>query len=232
MAYSCRHYIRLRLVILATQRRSRHWNWTKNWLDFDSTLRYSTWRTKKDRMTSRKIPSLGYALLGLLHQKPASGYDLRKIFSSTSMKTYSDSPGAIYPALSRLEKQGLVRGTVEEGSGLRRRQVFRLTPQGIAELKQWIAVAVTRDDVVRRLPEIMLRFAFSEQVVGASASLEILKSLEAALKPYVQSLREEAQTLKSIAPLSGTLAFEAGLRGNECLLQWARFAISAYEKRK
>jgi DNA-binding PadR family transcriptional regulator len=30
--------------------------------------------------------------------KPSSGYDLRKIFSSTSMKTYSGSPGAIYPA--------------------------------------------------------------------------------------------------------------------------------------
>ena len=40
------------------------------------------------------------------------------------MKTYSDSPGAIYPALSRLEKQGLIRGTIEQGSGLRRRQMF------------------------------------------------------------------------------------------------------------
>ena len=56
-----------------------------------------------------KIPSLGYALLGLLQGKPSSGYDLRKIFSSTSMRTYSDSPGSIYPALLRLEKQGLMK---------------------------------------------------------------------------------------------------------------------------
>jgi DNA-binding PadR family transcriptional regulator len=70
-------------------------------------------------MADSKIPSLGYALLGLL-QKPSSGYDLRKVFSSTSMKTYSDSPGAIYPALRRLEHRGLVRGTIEEGSGMRR----------------------------------------------------------------------------------------------------------------
>ncbi|HWO32978.1 MAG TPA: hypothetical protein VNO32_29630 [Candidatus Acidoferrum sp.] len=40
-------------------------------------------------MADSKIPSLGYARLGLL-QKPSSGYDLRKVFSSTSMKTYSD----------------------------------------------------------------------------------------------------------------------------------------------
>ena len=182
-------------------------------------------------MSSPKIPSLGYALLGLLQPKPASGYDLRKIFSSTSMKTYSDSPGAIYPALARLEKQTLIRGTVEQGSGLRRRQVFRLTPKGVAELKHWIVRPITREDVVHSQAEIMLRFAFSEQVLGAEASVALLKSFAAALKPYVQALHQEAQALKSVAPLSGRLAFEAGLRGTECLLQWARSAIAAYEKK-
>src|SRR3954462_14165168 len=96
------------------------------WIDNDSTERYSTLRTMKKAPNQSKIPSLGYALLGLLQQKPSSGYDLRKIFSSTSMKTYSDSPGAIYPALRRLEQEALIRGTIEEGSGLRRREVFQL----------------------------------------------------------------------------------------------------------
>jgi hypothetical protein len=65
----------------------------------------SSWRPDKEALTmnSPKIPALGYALLGLL-MKPSSGYDLRKIFSSTSMKTYSGSPGAIYPALRRPAK--------------------------------------------------------------------------------------------------------------------------------
>ena len=49
------------------------------------------------------ISLLGFALLGLLHQKSASGYDLRKIFASTAMGTFSDSPGAIYPTLTMLE---------------------------------------------------------------------------------------------------------------------------------
>lgn len=182
-------------------------------------------------MQIRKIPSFGYALLGLLHQKPSSGYDLRKIFSSTSMKTYSDSPGAIYPALARLQKQGLIRGTIEEGAGLRRRQVFRLTSKGLMELKAWIVFPITREDLVRGQPEIMLRFAFSEQVIGVQAALDLLRSMKAALKPYVQGLREEAQALKSVAPLSGRLAFQAGLRGSESLLQWCRFAIATYEKK-
>ena len=113
-------------------------------------------------MKSPKIPSLGYALMGLLHGKPSSGYDLRKIFSSTSLKTYSDSPGAIYPALRRLEQQGMIRSTIVEGGGLRRRQVFRPTPKGVAELKRWIALPVSREDVEGGYDQILLRFAFSE----------------------------------------------------------------------
>src|SRR5271169_983806 len=128
-------------------------------------------------MNSTKIPALGYALLGLL-QKPSSGYDLRKVFSSTSMKTYSDSPGAIYPALARLEKAGLIRGAIEEGSGMRRRQIFRLTPKGLAELKKWITRPVTPEDLVWGQQEIMLRFAFSEIAVGPAAAIELLQSLE------------------------------------------------------
>ncbi|HME36128.1 MAG TPA: PadR family transcriptional regulator [Candidatus Sulfotelmatobacter sp.] len=180
-------------------------------------------------MNTSKIPALGYALLGLL-MKPSSGYDLRKVFSSTSMKTYSDSPGAIYPALRRLQEQGLIRGKVEEGSGLRRRQIFRLTSKGLAELKKWITSPITREDLESGLRTVMLRFAFSETAVGAAASLEILKSLEAALQPHLQTMREQLQAMKAIAPTSGRLALECGIRSYEALFAWAHYAITVYEK--
>jgi DNA-binding PadR family transcriptional regulator len=180
-------------------------------------------------MNSPKIPSLGYALLGLL-QKPSSGYDLRKVFSSTSMKSYSDSPGAIYPALNRLQKQSLIRGAIEEGSGLRRRQVFRLTPKGLSELKQWIARPVTREDLVWGQQDIMLRFAFSETVLGPAASINLLQSLETALTTYIDALREEFEIIKPVVPVSGRLAFECGIRGTECFLDWTQYALATYEK--
>jgi PadR family transcriptional regulator AphA len=176
-----------------------------------------------------KIPSLGYALLGLL-QKPSSGYDLRKVFSSTSMKTYSDSPGAIYPALTRLEKAGLIRGKVEQGSGMRRRQLFRLTPKGLSELKTWITRPITRDDLLWGQQEIMLRFAFCDTTAGPAAAIALLKSLEAALKTYIPALHEELQTIQSIVPLSARLAFECGVQATETLLDWTRSAITTYEK--
>ena len=49
-----------------------------------------------NRIMKRDITtSLGYALLGLIHLQPQSGYGLRKVFESTPMGHYSWSPGAI-----------------------------------------------------------------------------------------------------------------------------------------
>jgi DNA-binding PadR family transcriptional regulator len=175
---------------------------------------------------------LGYALLGLLQQKPSSGYDLRKVFSSTAMKTYSDSPGAIYPALRRLEQQGLIRGNVEDRSGLRRRQVFRLTPKGLSALKQWIMLPIVPDDLARGEQEFMLRFAFSEATSGSAAAVKLLQSLEVALQASLPPLREQLDTLRSQMPTSARLAFECGIRGSECWLEWAHYALATYEKQK
>jgi hypothetical protein len=76
----------------------------------------------------------------------------------------------------------------------------------------------------------MLRFAFSETAAGAAASLEILKSLAAALPPFLQHLREQLQAMKPLAPTSGRLALECGIRSYESLLEWTRSAITTYEK--
>jgi|ERR1700722_8832726 len=183
-------------------------------------------------MAKVAISKLGCALLGLLQQKPSSGYDLRKIFSTTAMTTYSDSPGAIYPALQRLQQQGFIRGSIESGSGMRRRQVFRLTARGTAELRKWIARPVLRADVIRGLDEVMLRFAFSEQAVGPSASVRILQSLQAELTSYIPDLHQQLSAGKATMPTSGRLALESGIKGYDCLLRWTQDALRTYALKK
>jgi DNA-binding PadR family transcriptional regulator len=174
--------------------------------------------------------TFGYALLGLLREQPSSGYDLRKTFSLTPLVTFSDSPGAIYPALRRLEESGLIRGTIEDGSGLRRRKIFRVTAAGVAELKTWLNQPVGQDDVVRGIEELMLRFAFMDSVVGKAAAARFLKSLERELSSYVRALRKYLVKHRAEMPLSGRLALESGVRGYETHLRWARDALAAYKK--
>jgi DNA-binding PadR family transcriptional regulator len=146
------------------------------------------------------------------------------------MSTFSDSPGAIYPALRRLQRAGLVRGQVEGGPGSRRRQVFRLTSTGTAALKKWLTLPIEHEDVVRRMEELSLRFAFMDLVVGKHGSIRFLKSLERELKAYVPTLRQYLESTKSQMRLSSRLALESGIRGYETRLRWAREAVSAYEK--
>jgi len=183
-------------------------------------------------MKAAVISKLGYALLGLLQQQASSGYALRKIFASTAMTTYSDSPGAIYPALGRLEQQGLIRGSIEESAGMRRRQVFRLTPTGVVALKRWINRPLVRPDVIRGLDEVMLRFAFSQQAVGAPASVRLLKSLASELGAYIPELREQLTVNKEAMPTSGRLALESGVRSYECLLEWTKYALATYVRQE
>jgi DNA-binding PadR family transcriptional regulator len=181
-------------------------------------------------MKGADVSKLGHALLGLIQQMPSSGYDLRKIFSTTAMMTYSDSPGAIYPALRRLQQQKLICGSVESGAGLRRRQLFRLTAQGSSELKKWIARPVTLADVVRGLDEVMLRFAFSEQAAGRQAAIGLLKSLEARLTSYLPTLHEQRAAGLATIPTSPSLALESGIRSYETMLQWAKDALAIYAR--
>jgi DNA-binding PadR family transcriptional regulator len=130
--------------------------------------------------------TLGFALIGLLHKGPLSGYDLRKIFQTTPMGHYSSSPGAIYPALRRLEEQGLVSGSVERGQSLRPRKTFRPTRRGTQALRAWLAQPVTRDDVVFNLDVLLLRFAFMGNLSDAEETRRFLQSLVKELEGYVE----------------------------------------------
>lgn len=183
-------------------------------------------------MLDHNISLLAYALLGLLQQEPRSGYDLRKIFSSTPLTFFSDSPGSIYPALQRLERRGLIRSQVQERSGLRRRRLFRLTTAGAIELKRWQTRPIVREDVIRGTNELMLRFGFMDESLGPDHSLCFLAAMERELADYIPTLRAYLEHHSGEMPLSGRLALESGVLSYESLLRWARDAIVTYEKKK
>ncbi|HEX6260637.1 MAG TPA: PadR family transcriptional regulator [Woeseiaceae bacterium] len=181
-------------------------------------------------MSRDAIPLLGYALLGLLKQRPSSGYDLRKMFATTPLGSFSDSPGAIYPALRRLEQEGFVRSRVEKSAGLRRKRTFELTPRGLTALKDWLRRPVARDEVVRGIDELMLRFAFMDAVLDAAASIRFLQMLVKDLDAYIPTLHEYLHTHTSNMPLSGRLALESGIESYETLRRWAGQALATYRK--
>src|SRR6266702_7173672 len=172
--------------------------------------------------------ALAFALLGLIGQEPRSGYDLRKFFSSTPIILFSDSPGAIYPALRRLEQSGLVRGHMAEGSGLRRRKVFELTARGRAEFRRWQTQPLTRNDVIRNMDALMLRFAFMDQFAEKGAALRFLKAFHKELAAYIPSLRKYLKSNREHMSPSGRLALESGIQAYATQLRWTKDALTIY----
>lgn len=167
---------------------------------------------------------LEYALLGLLQQQPQSGYDLRKTFANTPMRHFSDSPGSIYPALRRLEERTWISAKGENDNA-RKRQVYRITAAGKRGLVDWLSQSISREDIVHRLEELMLRFAFLDGNVGRDVTLRFLDQMVQALEEYVRELRDYFKNFGPAIVLdTGRLAFESGIQSYESNLNWARSA--------
>ncbi len=71
------------------------------------------------------------ALLVLLAEEPRNGYGLMQEIEARSNGAWRPSPGSVYPALSQLEDEGLVRA--QEGGG---RKLFDLTEEGRAHVSE------------------------------------------------------------------------------------------------
>ena len=70
------------------------------------------------------------ALLSLLGDGPAHGYELMKRLEERSGGMYQASAGTVYPVLQQLEDEGLIRAQDDDG-----KKVYHLTDSGRDELR-------------------------------------------------------------------------------------------------
>ena len=69
------------------------------------------------------------ALLLLLADEPRNGYQLMQAIEERSGGRWRPSPGSVYPALSQLDDEGLIRSTERDGAKL-----FEITDAGRAQI--------------------------------------------------------------------------------------------------
>ena len=174
------------------------------------------------------LTPLRLAILGLISMQPMSGYDLRKVFETTPMGNFSSSPGAIYPALKSLEKGGWVHGVPDKQDTLRPRLVYSLTDRGDDVLNGELDATVTRDDLIWRYDQLMLRFAFMERR-GLNRVMRFLEELLIELDAYVAHLEEVHVQMTGQTTVCGRLALEQGIEGYRANAGWARRAIRELE---
>jgi DNA-binding PadR family transcriptional regulator len=185
-------------------------------------------------MAKSELTTLEYALLGLVSMGPMSGYDVHKVFATTPLAHFSSSPGAIYPALRRLERRGLLEAALDRAMETRPRRMFSLTSDGQAVLDAWLRQPVTREEIVSTAGAAILRFSLMGGHLSDTEVVAYLRGWRAELEAYVAELRARWTTAEAQAqmPLHARLALESGLRGFVCELEWTDYAIRQVRGRK
>ena len=72
---------------------------------------------------------LDLLLLAILAEGPAHGYAVIESLRIRSQGLFDLPEGTVYPALHRLQDQGLLQSSWSEGSA-RRKRIYQLTPKG------------------------------------------------------------------------------------------------------
>lgn len=76
-------------------------------------------------------------IMGILHEGDTYGYFLAKKIAERSRQNFQLKDGTLYPALRRLEQDGLVQGYWGDQEGGGRRKYYRLTETGRVAYLAW-----------------------------------------------------------------------------------------------
>ena len=173
--------------------------------------------------------SLRYALLGLLHDGPASGYELTKTFeASLERRAWHARHSQIYPELNKMAADGLVE-VVEEGP--RGRRTYAITDAGRADLHRWM-MNPPADPQVRSEP--LLRM-FLMSTLDPEDARPLLQAHADAAAAEVSRLRQVLEQEYSgpdpdAVRLARRLLAQSGLGQHQASYDWAVWAISELDQ--
>jgi len=140
---------------------------------------------------TRRSDVLELAVLGLLHDSPMHGYELRKRLNSLLGAFRALSYGTLYPALKSLTGQGLIQetaaddGTTSALAGRRARIVYELTAEGKERFQSLIrspGPAAWEDETFD------VHFAFFSRTDAASR-LQVLEGRRTRLQERLDGVR-------------------------------------------
>ncbi|WP_251093823.1 PadR family transcriptional regulator [Streptomyces sp. Caat 7-52] len=164
--------------------------------------------------------SLKHALLGLLSERPASGYDLLKTFETSLANVWPATQSQIYTELTKLAGSGQITVTAE---GPRGRKEYALTDEGMTELRHWLTETRpqrnTRSDVLLRV--------FFLGVLRPEQARDYLTGLTEMSRDGYEQLRQLADSIDwddDNLSVYGRIALEYGLRFNAMRQEWAEWA--------
>jgi DNA-binding PadR family transcriptional regulator len=183
-------------------------------------------------MSAKPLTTLEYGLLGLVGMAPVSGYDVHKVFETTPLAHFSSSPGAIYPALRRLERRGLLAAELDRTTETRPRRVYSLSEAGDGALLGWLRESVTREEMVRDAGAPILRFSMMQGRLRPGEVVAYLEGYRSVVKSYLEELRGYLPGVQPDNVLHARLALERGISGYSSDVEWIGHAIAVIKRKQ
>ena len=161
-------------------------------------------------------------LLGSLFDKSMSGYDLKKLFSLSFAFFSGLSYGSIYPALKKLEQEGLIIMKLEIQENAPNRKVYTITEAGklafLESLNSPFGIESYKNALLMRM-FFFQHLSQPERLTAAQNYLDQIKSVASQLegvKPEVEANADRYQYM----------CFEFGLRFSKDLIRNVEKVIS------
>lgn len=144
--------------------------------------------------------------LSILQSQEASGYEIRKLCVDGEYSHFVEASfGSIYPALAKLEDEGLVTSRVEHQSGRPSKKIYAITPAGrdafIEALKEPLG-----NDVLR---SPFLLFASCAHMLDADLVKTRIKDQLRFVETKIEELRELERTSSCCAAAGASYASHA-----------------------
>lgn len=140
--------------------------------------------------------SLDHILLGML-RRPASGYDLKQEFEQGVRHFWSAELSQIYPTLTRLERQGLLKSSREPSAQGPERRVYRRTDKGRKELLQWLRGGPVMG---KQRFAYVAQLAFLHEAGDPQATREFMERLRVELRAYLDFLEVTEKDALAASP--------------------------------
>lgn len=179
--------------------------------------------------------SLPYALLGLVNYKPATGYDLKTIFTRSINMFWNASLPQIYRTLNQMESNGWLSSTIEHQEGKPSRKIYSVTTKGKEELDKWL---VKPPEFQNIKSEMMVKVFFGNQMDQKDFVNLIKARREIAMRFLEETPKEVNATIEQYVSETGVkddmpfwlLTYDFGRRQAKTTVEWCDSALEVIEK--
>jgi DNA-binding PadR family transcriptional regulator len=145
-------------------------------------------------------------VLGLLAQRPMSGYDIKCFFESFGWLIHGPSLGSLYPTLHALQADGCLTMQVIEGESGLPRKVYTVTEAGRQAFEKWVDESIETD---KSLKTFLMHLMVADNL-SHEALLTHLEQRRSQLADYQTALEQADEAAGDNGDLQDPLALDYG----------------------